>query len=80
MQLVLVGEREVRGAVYSVLPFQGRVLAGVNNKVMVLRWSPKDAGAGGPSTSTAHASALLGELAQECSHSGHVMALYVAAR
>lgn len=37
-QLTVVAEREVRGAVYEVLPFQGgRLLCSCNNRVMLHR-------------------------------------------
>ena len=48
------------------LLLQGKLLAGVHSRVQLFKWSPTADGS--------H------ELAQECGHSGHVMALYIATR
>ena len=52
---------------YNLNAFNGKLLAGVNNKVILYGWK---AGMG----DDAH------ELASECSHAGHILALYVAVR
>ena len=46
--------------------WQGKLLAGVHSKVQLFKFSSRGDGA--------H------ELTQECSHAGHIMALYVATR
>ena len=45
---------------------QGKLIAGVNNKVQLLKWVQSEDGAR--------------ELTTECTHTGHVLALYVATR
>jgi DNA damage-binding protein 1 len=45
---------------------QGKLIAGVNNKVQLLRWAQSEDGGR--------------ELSTECTHTGHVLALYVATR
>ncbi|PSC68559.1 DNA damage-binding 1 [Micractinium conductrix] len=63
----VVCEKETRGAVYTLCEFQGRLLAGINSRVQMYKWIEKaDDGA----------RALL----PECSHAGHVLALYLATR
>jgi hypothetical protein len=38
LQLTIVAEREVRGAVYEVVPFQaGKLLVSINNRVCVFK-------------------------------------------
>ncbi|MEW5313036.1 MAG: hypothetical protein WDW38_004630 [Sanguina aurantia] len=65
-QVTLVCEKEVRGAVYNVLPFQGKLLASVNNKVTLHRWLAREGG--------------VAELVSECSQFGHVLALHMTVR
>ncbi|CAK0750170.1 hypothetical protein CVIRNUC_001969 [Coccomyxa viridis] len=65
-KLRLVSEKEVKGAVYNVNPFQGKLIAGVNSKVQLFKWIQTDDGSR--------------ELQIECSHTGHVLALYVVTR
>uniref|UniRef100_A0A7S0WJG8 DNA damage-binding protein 1 n=1 Tax=Chlamydomonas leiostraca TaxID=1034604 RepID=A0A7S0WJG8_9CHLO len=66
-RLSVVAEREVRGAAYEVLPFQGgRLLSSCNNKVQLHRWMSRADGSR--------------ELQTECSHALHVLSLYLAAR
>ena len=60
-------EKETKGAVYNLNAFNGKLLAGVNNKVILYGWK-----AGMDDESH--------ELAHECSHSGHILALYVSVR
>ena len=64
--LSLVAEKEVRGAVYNLNAFKGKLLAGINSKVELFKWTPRD--------DDGH------ELINECSHHGHIVALYVATR
>ena len=66
-KLALVAEKETKGAVYNLNLLSGKLLAGINNKVVLYRWH---AGMG----EDAH------ELVHECSHAGHILALYVAVR
>lgn len=59
-------EKEVRGSAWTVRAFQGKLLAGVSNKVSVFRWLVSEAGG--------H------ELLLEASHASGVLALYLATR
>lgn len=36
-KLSLVSEKETRGAVYNVLPFQGSLLTGINSRVQLYK-------------------------------------------
>ncbi|KAJ4458180.1 putative DNA damage-binding protein 1 [Paratrimastix pyriformis] len=65
-RLELVAEKEVRGAVYALAELEGKLLATVNNKVVVYDL-------------TAAAPGQL-ELTQLCAHTGHIMALYAQTR
>jgi len=66
-KLSLVAEREVKGAPYEVLPFHGgRLLNTCNSKVQVHRWVVREDGTK--------------ELQLECSATGQVTSLYLAAR
>eukprot|EP00033_Pygsuia_biforma_P001101 GCRY01001253.1.p1 GENE.GCRY01001253.1~~GCRY01001253.1.p1 ORF type:complete len:1121 (+),score=337.54 GCRY01001253.1:198-3560(+) len=66
-KLALVGETEVRGAVYSLAPFPtGRVVAGVNSIILLLKMGTTETG--------------LKRLEVECSHHGHILALYIDTR
>ena len=40
-ELVLVAEKEVKGAVYNLNAFNGKLLAGVNSKVQLFRWGAR---------------------------------------
>jgi len=60
----LQSETPVKGAVYCLSAFRGKLLAGVNSKVQLFRW--KDDGGK--------------HLAMECEHKGHILALYLASR
>jgi DNA damage-binding protein 1 len=61
-----VAEAEAKGAIYSLSAFNGKLLAGVNSKVQLLKWSTTEDG--------------MKELAVECDHPGHILALYLASR
>ncbi|KAL4855081.1 DNA damage-binding protein 1 [Chlorella vulgaris] len=65
-KLNIVCEKETRGAVYALTEFQGRLLAGINSRVQMYKWSEPSDGVRG--------------LVPECSHAGHVLALYLATR
>ena len=65
-KLVLICERETKGAVYQLNAFNGKLLAAINNKVQLYRWLQRDDGGR--------------ELVNECGHHGHVMALYMRTR
>lgn len=88
--LVLVAEKEVKGAVYNLNAFNGKLLAGVNSKVQLFRWVARNgegAASDGPSGAGAterdpNADGIAGdhELIGECSHHGHIVALYVQVR
>ena len=45
---------------------QGKLISGINNKVQLFRWAQSDDGSR--------------ELATECTHTGHVLALYLDTR
>ncbi|KAL4429821.1 hypothetical protein ABPG77_010938 [Micractinium sp. CCAP 211/92] len=62
----VVCEKETRGAVYALTEFQGRLLAGINSRVQMYTWKEQDDGSRA--------------LVPECSHAGHVLALYLATR
>lgn len=64
--LDVVHAKEVKGAVYNLNSFNGKLLAGVNSKVQVYRWQQREEGSW--------------ELANECSHHNHILALYVQSR
>eukprot|EP00741_Cyanophora_paradoxa_P005067 tig00000851_g4909.t1 len=65
-KLLEVAQRETKGAVYSLQPFNGKLLAGINSKVQIFRWSEREDGQ--------H------ELEPECGHHGHILALYMQSR
>eukprot|EP00051_Salpingoeca_urceolata_P028390 m.486586 g.486586 ORF g.486586 m.486586 type:complete len:1102 (+) comp24511_c0_seq1:335-3640(+) len=62
----LESELSVKGAVYSMCVFNGKLLAGINNKVYLYSWMMTDGGAP--------------ELTAECGHHGHILALYLKCR
>jgi len=66
ISLDLVHSKEVKGAVYNLNSFNGKLLVGVNSKVQVFRWQQREEGSW--------------ELANECSHHNHILALYVQSR
>ena len=61
--------KDVKGAVYSLQPCQGKLLAAVNSKVHVFKWVPAGSGGGGGA-----------ELVSECSTPVQVLSLFLAAR
>ena len=93
-KLVLVSEKAVKGAVYALSALDGKVLAGINSKVQLFKWvmGGGEGEGGGTSGSiggtqgtrgTARLPApaeLAGSLIGECSHHGHIVALYVAVK
>jgi DNA damage-binding protein 1 len=69
----LVESKEVKGAVYALAPFQGKLLATVNSKVHVFKWVPAGGSGGGGSSGAA-------ELVSETSTPVQVLSLFLAAR
>lgn len=65
-KLQLVTETEVKGAVYCLNAFNDKVLAGVNSKVHLYKWSENAENEK--------------ELISECGHYGHTLALYIESR
>ncbi|EIE24281.1 hypothetical protein COCSUDRAFT_28729 [Coccomyxa subellipsoidea C-169] len=65
-KLSLVCEKEVKGAAYNLHPFQGKLIAGINSRVQLFKWTQSEDGSR--------------ELTNECSHVGHVLALYIVTR
>jgi DNA damage-binding protein 1 len=65
---VLLTEKDVKGAVFSLASLHGRVVAGVGSKIQVFRWVQRDDGSG----------AL--DLHYECGHQGHIFVLYIKTR
>ncbi|RQM27715.1 hypothetical protein B5M09_002429 [Aphanomyces astaci] len=66
-KLVLVAEKEVKGAVYCLNAFQGKLLAGINSKTTLFKWSD-------------NAEDADKELVAECGHHGHTLVLYMESR
>ncbi|RHY28438.1 hypothetical protein DYB32_005979 [Aphanomyces invadans] len=66
-KLVLVAEKEVKGAVYCLNAFQGKLLAGINSKTTLFKWSE-------------NAEDADKELVAECGHHGHTLVLYMESR
>eukprot|EP01127_Copromyxa_protea_P023248 TRINITY_DN865_c0_g1_i1.p1 TRINITY_DN865_c0_g1~~TRINITY_DN865_c0_g1_i1.p1 ORF type:complete len:1101 (-),score=191.49 TRINITY_DN865_c0_g1_i1:52-3354(-) len=62
-KLRLEAETSIRGAAYSIADFNGKILAGVNSKVQLLKWTEAEDG--------------IRELSTECEHLGHILALYL---
>ncbi|ONI11113.1 hypothetical protein PRUPE_4G088300 [Prunus persica] len=65
-KLQLVAEKETKGAVYSLNAFNGKLLAAINQKIQIYKWTLRDDGTR--------------ELQSECGHHGHILALYVQTR
>ncbi|TYZ63198.1 hypothetical protein PybrP1_012947 [[Pythium] brassicae (nom. inval.)] len=65
-KLQLAAEKEVKGAVYCLNAFNGKVLAGVNSKVQLYKWSENVDNEK--------------ELIAECGYYGHTLALYMESR
>lgn len=64
--LVLVSEKEVRGAVYNLNAFKGKLLAGINSKLELFKWMQRE--------DEVH------ELVSECSHHGQIVTFAVKTR
>uniref|UniRef100_H3G8E6 DNA damage-binding protein 1 n=1 Tax=Phytophthora ramorum TaxID=164328 RepID=H3G8E6_PHYRM len=65
-KLQLVTEKEVKGAVYCLNSFNGKILAGVNSKAQLYKWS--------------ESADNEKELVSECGHYGHTLVLYMESR
>ena len=65
---ILVAERKVKGAVFSLDQLGEKLVAGIGNKVQLFKWVQREDG-----TKSI-------ELQKECGHNGHIYALYVKAR
>lgn len=65
-KLQLVAEKEAKGAVYNLNAFNGKLLAGINQKIALYKWTSRDENTR--------------ELQYESSHHGHILALYVQSR
>nr|CCA20849.1 predicted protein putative [Albugo laibachii Nc14] len=65
-RLQLVTEKEVKGSVYCLNAFNGKLLAGVNSKVYLFKWSESEENGE--------------ELVSECGHHGHTLVLYMESR
>lgn len=65
-KLRLIAETETRGAVYTVQPFCGGLLAGVNSQVQFYEWQAADD----------NLDARV--LKETCRHYGHILALHIA--
>lgn len=65
-KLQLVAEKETKGSVYNLNAFNGKLLAGINQKIQLYKWVLRDDGSR--------------ELQSECGHHGHILALYVQSR
>ncbi|KAI9905788.1 hypothetical protein PsorP6_013830 [Peronosclerospora sorghi] len=65
-KLQVIAEKEVKGAVYCLNAFNGKVLAGVNSKAQLYKWS--------------ESAESEKELVSECGHYGHTLVLYMESR
>ncbi|CAM6089835.1 unnamed protein product [Calypogeia fissa] len=65
-KLQLLTEKETKGAVYSLNAFNGKLLAAINQKIQLYKWTLRDDSSR--------------ELQSECGHHGHILALYVQSR
>ena len=65
-KLQLIAEKETKGAVYNLNAFNGKLLAGINHKINLYKWTLREDGTR--------------ELQSECGHHGHILALYVQSR
>lgn len=66
-KLVLETECVVKGAVYSLLAFNGHIVSGIGSRVSLFKWE-----SGGDDSN--------GTLRLDCSHEGHILALMLKAR
>lgn len=62
-ELQLVHAKDTKGSVYEVRVFQGKVLAAINSRVQIYKWSPRDGGASAQ------------ELLPECGFGSYTVAL-----
>eukprot|EP00743_Colponemidia_sp_Colp-15_P005247 GILK01005646.1.p1 GENE.GILK01005646.1~~GILK01005646.1.p1 ORF type:complete len:1143 (+),score=205.41 GILK01005646.1:93-3431(+) len=65
-KLQIVTEKETKGAVYTIHPFNGKLLGSVNSKIQIWKFVSSDDGNK--------------ELTPECGHHGHILALYTQVR
>ncbi|KAH8956048.1 hypothetical protein BDL97_07G017700 [Sphagnum fallax] len=65
-KLQLVTEKETKGGVYNLNAFNGKLLAGINQKIQLYKWTLREDGAR--------------ELQYESSHRGRSLGLYVKSR
>ncbi|XP_022762657.1 DNA damage-binding protein 1a-like isoform X2 [Durio zibethinus] len=65
-KLQLIAQKETMGAVYSLNAFNGKLLAAINQKIELYKWTLREDGTR--------------ELQFECGHRGHILALYVKTR
>eukprot|EP01027_Heterolobosea_sp_BB2_P002893 GEZU01004339.1.p1 GENE.GEZU01004339.1~~GEZU01004339.1.p1 ORF type:complete len:703 (-),score=229.06 GEZU01004339.1:788-2896(-) len=65
-KLNLVSETVTKGAVYCMDSFNGKLLTGINSKVILWKWNETEDGTK--------------EFVHECSHHGHILALTVQSR
>ncbi|CAN6454564.1 unnamed protein product [Victoria cruziana] len=65
-KLQLITEKETKGAVYTLNAFNGKLLAAINQKIQLYKWTLRDDGSR--------------ELQSESTHHGHIVALYVQTR
>ncbi|XP_043689453.1 DNA damage-binding protein 1-like [Telopea speciosissima] len=65
-KLQLIAEKEIKGAVYSLNSFNGKLLAAINQKIQLYKWMLRDDGSR--------------ELQFESGHHGHILALFVQTR
>jgi len=65
-KLELQAETEVKGAVYCIEYFNGKLLAGINSKVQLFKWTEAEDG--------------VMELVSECEKQGHIVVLFMATR
>jgi len=66
----LVVEKEIKGAIFSLAPLSGKIVAGIGCKVQVYKFNPT----GADSNSLDHQSPSLDH---ECGHHGHIIVLYL---
>jgi DNA damage-binding protein 1 len=68
-RLILETEKEVKGAVYSLNAFNGKLLASINSKIQLFKWVDS-----GDEATGSH------DLESDFGHHGHILALYVQSR
>lgn len=67
-------EKETKGAVYNLIFFSGKILAGVNAVLYLYKMTLQNAMENGDGSD------LNFQLIAECGHEGHIVALYVKTR